>query len=413
MSFAGSSSVSVTVISNIFHPDQLGGAALMTDLALFLRDRGYQVSVVSTFPYYPRWEVAPEDRGVWVRTDEMEGIPVRRVWMYVPSTPSTIRRMFSDLSYFLSLSLAGRKAWRKADVIITTCPMFSQMVAMRVAHPFGRTIPKLAIVQDFVVDAALELKMIKNPLVGFLLRKLERWAFRSCDVITTISREMLTKLEGITGPDRRTLFVPNWIHKSLAEAIESCRALEVPRKNGLLYYSGNVGRKQGLPQFLEGFEGTASGWRLKVNGGGADFERLIKSAAGRADVELSPLQGEAAFIEALNSCTACLVTQRPGVGANFLPSKILPALASGTPILAICERDSPLAREVTEANCGEVADWSDSGALNAILRKWSDNPKLLWEYARNSLVRAARYERGVVLQQYLTEIEALVKCRKG
>lgn len=407
MSESRTRSPAVSIVSNIFYPDELGGAALMTDLALFLQDSGCRVNVVTTFAYYPRWKVAPEDRGVWRRTDDLNGIPVRRVRIYVPSQPSTGRRLLSDVSYFLSLSLLGRGAWRSSEVILTTCPMFSQILATGIGNPFGRRIPKIAIVQDFVVDAAIELKMIRNPLLGRVLRVLERRGFRMFDVLTTISGEMLAKLDRIAGPGKRTLFIPNWIHRSLVESIEERKRLAPARQQNLLFYSGNVGRKQGLPNFLDCFKGTDGGWQLHINGDGADFDKLKEVAGDRPDVVLRPLQGEASYIDALLTCSACLVTQMPGVGANFLPSKILPALASGTPILAICEQGSPLAREVNEAGCGEIVEWSNVGALKTILEKWGRDPGLLRDYGRNSLRRSERYERKLVLDRLLEEIRRL------
>jgi len=405
-------SLRITVVSHIFHPDELGGAALMTDLALFLQESGAEVNVVSTFPYYPRWQLSVEDRGVWRRIDQLMGIPIRRVRMFVPGTPSTTKRLFSDFSFFLSLTLLGRSAWKDADVIVTTCPMFGQTTAMRFATPF-RAVPKLVIVQDFVVDAALELGMIKSPVLGRLLKGLERWAFRSCSTLTTISGEMLKKLVSIAGSDRRTLLIPNWIHGSLAKSIETRRALAGPRKQNFLFYSGNVGRKQGLPDFLSMFDGNLSGWRIRINGGGAEFEQLKDACAGRTDAYLHGLEDEGTYIESLLSCSACLVTQKPGVGANFLPSKILPALASGTPILAVCEKGSPLGREVIEAECGVVITTGDSEALQAVLQSWNDHPEQLSRYSANALQRAKRYERGFILAQYRDEILALAEKKSA
>lgn len=397
----------VAIVSHIFYPDELGGAALMTDLALFLNEAGAEVSVTSTFPYYPRWSLSPMDRGVWIRTDRLAGISIRRVRMFVPRTPSTIKRMLSDLSFLVTVTIFGRKTWQDANVIVTTCPMFSQALAMRFATPF-RSLPKIIIVQDFVVDAALELGMIRNRLVGKLLKQMERWAFRSATALTTISTEMLEKLQLIVGTDRRTLFIPNWIHGSLAALIAERRNLPPRRVQKFLFYSGNVGRKQGLPEFLKTFDGLRSGWRIRINGSGAEFEALRQVCCTRTDVDLQALQDEGDYIESLLSCSACLVTQKPGVGANFLPSKILPALASGTPILAVCGKESPLGREIIEADCGVVIETGDAKALHSVLQAWSNDPETMRRYSANALVRAQRYERSRVLGQYLTEILALV-----
>ena len=402
----------ITIVSHIFYPDELGGAALMTDLAKFLKEAGHEVNVVSTFPYYPRWKLAPEDMDLWLRDDVVGGIPMRRVRMYVPDKASTVKRLLSDISFLFSLTFLGRKCWRHADVMVTTCPMFGQTLAMRFATPF-RHVPKLVIVQDFVVDAALELGMIRIGWLGAILKALERWAFRSCGTLTTISEEMLTKLNQIVGPGRRTLLVPNWIHGSLADAILRRKQNAGARPIGQLFYSGNVGRKQGLPEFLKMFEGNESDWTLKINGTGAEFDDLKTACATMPRVQLQGLQDEDKYIDSLLGCSACLVTQKPGVGANFLPSKILPALATGTPILAVCEVHSPLGREVIESDCGVVVPPGDTALLASTLRTWSEFPELLARFSKNAFARATRFKRSHVLTQYLNEIFRLAQQSQG
>lgn len=399
-------SLKVCIVSHIFHPDELGGAALFSDLALYLKEQGATVKVVSTFPYYPRWKLAPQDVGIWRRDDDFHGIPVRRCRMYVPAKASTVKRLLSDISFFFSLLAFGRHSWHGADIIITTCPMFGQTLAMSLARPFHKT-PKMVVVQDFVVDAALELGMVKNKILATIFRRLERFSFRASDTLTTISDEMLAKLKDIAGHDRHAVMVPNWIHGSLHRSIEARRSQAPNRKQGFLFYSGNVGRKQGLPEFLESYKGEESGWHLCIHGNGAEFETLRCEHGGRSDVSLHGLQDENAYIDKLLSVSACLITQKPGMGANFLPSKILPALATGTPILAICERNSPLGREVIEAQCGEVIEPGDGDVLNETLARWKANPDLLFRYGNNAFARSERFGRRAVLPLFEDEIRRL------
>ena len=98
----------IHLISNLFHPDELAGASLYTDLAYYLRDVGHDVRVTTTFSYYPKWKLRDEDRGVAVREELLDGIPVRRVSMYVPVKPSGKGRMLSDASFLWSLWRRGR-----------------------------------------------------------------------------------------------------------------------------------------------------------------------------------------------------------------------------------------------------------------------------------------------------------------
>ncbi len=381
-------------------------------MAGFLHDHGHDVRVTATFPYYPAWALQPGDVGVAQREETHDGIPVRRVSMYyIPSKVTGLRRLLSDLSFLLSLVRRGVFRGWKPDVVVTASPMLSQCIAQRFLYS-GKRVPRFIIVQDFVVDAALELGILKLPLISTFLNAVQNWALRSARTLSTISPGMLEKLKGKLGSDRRLLLIPNWIHQSLQEEIDRQRAQNPPRARNVLVYSGNFGRKQGLPDFLQQFHAaTKAGldWNLEIYGGGAEKSELASAVEGNPAVKLRGVQDEVAYVGNLLRATACLVTQRPGVGANFLPSKLLPALATGTPVLAVCDPDSPLGREISESGCGAVLAPGDTPALVATLERWNGEPALVAEMSRRARQRAALYERNLVLGQYESELKALVE----
>ena len=209
------------------------------------------------------------------------GIPVRRVRMYVPGRPSGRSRLLSDLSFLQSLVRRGTFPGWRPNVVLTALPMLSQCLAQRFLYR-GRGIPRLIVVQDFVVDAALELGILRLPGMSRILRSVERWALRSARTLLTISPLMLEKLRALVGPDRRTCYVPNWIHRSLRLEIERQSVQPEGRRPLSLFYSGNLGVKQGLPGFLRQFRAADSGWSLRIHGGGAERARLV------AEVERTP-----------------------------------------------------------------------------------------------------------------------------
>ncbi|HEY9869770.1 MAG TPA: glycosyltransferase, partial [Candidatus Obscuribacterales bacterium] len=59
----------------------------------------------------------------------------------------------------------------------------------------------------------------------------------------------------------------------------------------------------------------------------------------------------------------CLVTQRPGTGASFLPSKLLKILALGRPIVTNADSDSSLGKAVAEGKFGLVTAPEDAEAM--------------------------------------------------
>lgn len=396
----------IQLITNLFSPDELAGAALFTDLALFLKGNGNDVRVTTTFSYYPQWQLDPADEGIAVRDEIFHDIPVRRVGMYIPRVPTGRTRMLSDLSFFFALLRRARFRVWMPDVIITASPMFSQCLVQRFLYP-GKRIPRMIIVQDFVVDAALELGILKLPLASPFLRRLERWAFRSAQTLSTISHPMLDKLRGIVGSDRQLLYIPNWIHRSLEREIEK-QLGQHARAPKCLFYSGNVGVKQGLPDFIETFKQADPNWKLQINGGGAEIERLRDGTAGSQKISIGPVLDEAEYVAALLQASVCLITQKPGVGANFLPSKLLPALASGTPVLAVCEENTPLAQEVRSGEFGVIIPPGDTDALTAVLQRWSGNPDELTRMGERAKIYGRNFSRETILSHYESELLRLV-----
>ena len=401
----------VHLITNLFAPDELAGAALYTDMATYLRERGHDVRVTTTFSYYPAWAVKPGDAGIKQRDETHGGIPVRRIKMYIPSRVTGASRLMSDFSFLFSLLRRGTYRDWKPEVVVTASPMLSQCIAQRFLH-VGQGVPRFIVVQDFVVDAALELGILKMPFIATFLNGLQRWALRSAQTLSTISPLMLEKLKSKIGPDRRLVLIPNWIHQSLQSEIDRQLAQAPLREANVLVYSGNFGRKQGLPDFLDQFRAASDAalkWNLEIYGDGAEKEELASAIAANPAVKLGAVQDEPSYVGTLLRASACLVTQRPGVGANFLPSKLLPALATGTPVLAVCDPDSPLGREITESGCGEVIRPGDTAALLETLERWGDKPELLLEMSRRARKRAALYERGLVLGKYESELKALAE----
>ncbi|MEO7933359.1 MAG: glycosyltransferase family 4 protein [Chthoniobacterales bacterium] len=398
----------IHLITNLFHPDELAGASLFTDLAVYLHAQGHDVRVTTTFPYYPAWKLRPEDVGVRLREETFRGFPLRRVQMFVPAKPTGGSRVKSDLSFFFSLLQRARFPGWTPEVVLTASPMFSQCLVQNFLYP-GKNIPKLIVVQDFVVDAALELKMLNLPGLPWFLLGLENWAFKSAQTLFTISQPMLEKLQGKLKGSRRCLLVPNWIHRSLEDEIQRQHPTPVVREKATLFYSGNLGIKQGLPFFIDSFKDCSGPWNLKVHGGGAELETLLTQVDGVDSVTLGGVLDEVDYVHSLRTATACLITQKPGVGANFLPSKLLPALATGTPILAVCEADSPLGREVIEGQFGEVINPADTPALEQTLRRWQSEPDLLAAMGAKSLARGKLYSRETILPQYESELRRLVE----
>jgi colanic acid biosynthesis glycosyl transferase WcaI len=234
----------------------------------------------------------------------------------------------------------------------------------------------------------------------------------SAKTIVTISPAMLEKVRArFPGNERNLRLIPNWIHGSLQAEIGRQEANSPSREIGQLFYSGNLGVKQGLHEFLADFIDLESNWCLTIHGGGTELERLRPIVQDADNVKLGVVLAEPDYVAALLKSSACLITQRPGVGANFLPSKLLPALATGTPVLAVCDPHSPLGHEVTAGGFGAVIPPGDASALAKTLEAWRANPEILAGMSRKAYERAPSYSKERVLPLYEHELSQLLVDR--
>lgn len=405
------STVRIHQISHLFSPDELAGASLYTDLSRFLRDEGHDVRVTTTFSYYPRLRYS-DDCSRMVCNEEFEHISVRRIKMWLPRRHSSWRRLVPELTYMGGLTAWGRFRGWTPDVVVAACPMLAQVAVARWLYA-GKGIPRLVVLQDSMAHAATELGIIQNRLLGQVLHRFERWCLRGATRICTISEPMRVRVDSITARTVPCEVVPNWIHKSAANTIAARRELMVIRKLGHLFYSGNFGVKQGLPAFLQEFRDVRGEWTLGLHGDGVEAENLRRASLGWGPwISIGPLLTECDYADRLLAATACVVTQMPGVGANFLPSKLLPALAAGTPVLAVCEANSPLGREVSDGQFGVVVPPRDRTSLGMTLERWRQNPAELEHFSRNALARAKRYSREDICGRYERILLELVEDAK-
>jgi len=270
-------------------------------------------------------------------------------------------------------------------------------------------------IQDYEVDAAFDLGLLKGKLLRGAVAAGERWLMRRFDVVSTISQRMLARAEtkGVTPTALR--FFPNWVDLTSYTSCLSVgasayrRELNIPEDAVVALYSGNMGGKQGL-------EILAYAARLCL-----DFERIVfvfcGNGPGRADLlarcEGLPnlrwldLQPAERLPDLLAMADIHLLPQRADAADLVMPSKLTGMLASGRPIIATAAKGTQLAEVL--AGCGVVTPPGDAVQLaNAIVALADDLPlrEQLGQQAR--AYAETHLERKAVLLKFEGALRALV-----
>jgi colanic acid biosynthesis glycosyl transferase WcaI len=362
--------VRLLVFADLYKPDHAGGAAIYTDFCETLAARGHQVTVRCAYPYFPEWVDKSGRNGwrIWRREDG--GVAVEHHGQRIPARRSTVDRLLyegSNLASLLRSTFSGRH-----DAVLVFSTRWSSLAAAAVTARVRR-IPLLANVQDISTVAAEATGYSKGRLAR-AIRALESLALRSAAVVTTLAPGMVDALQRV---DRRLrpVVVPNWANRSLLAAVDDVSprpgpGLDPPQ----LLYAGNVGLKQGLAELCQRLHTLEHPFHLRIHasGPGAAAVRDWVEATGDRRFEVGPFLPEVDFVEQVARADLFLICELESSGDAYMPSKLIPAVLIGTPVLAVCDPAGSLGREVAAHDLGPLLRWTDlgDGVLSVTAEDW-------------------------------------------
>lgn len=397
-----------------YAPDFIGIPKYTTELCEELARRGHHVSVVTAPPYYPAWRVQKGYRGLW-RSETLNGVQLVRAPLYVPKQPNGSKRLLHHLSFAItSLPFAILAALTKRpDVVLAVAPSLMSAPAALLAAKLSGAKSWLHI-QDFEVDAAFELGMLKGEGARRLAEWLERALMLRFDRVSTISATMRRLLLRKGLKDDAALEVRNWVDVDTVTAWPSSNtsyrgALGIPVDHVVALYSGNMAGKQGLEtlaQVAALLEEKSAKVTLILCGQGPLRGVLEASCLSRTNVRFMDLQPIKKLPELLATADIHLLPQRAEAADLVLPSKLAGMLASGRPIVAMADAGTALAIEVE--GCGLIVPPGDGAAMaGAILRLFSDKGLRL-KLANSARERAEQHwRRSAVIDGLEVELKRL------
>ncbi len=362
----------VTIVGINYAPEPTGIPVYTTGLAEYLAAQGHTVTVYTGFPYYPRWTKAAEDQGRLFRREVLNGVTVRRHYIYVPSRPSVLKRILHELSFVCSVTLGYLLGPRAALTVIVSPPLFIGIPVALIAR-FKRS-PTIFHVQDLQPDAAFDLGLLKPGPVTNAFYLLERVTYRLVDRVSTISHGMLEKIASKGVPRQKLTLFRNWAHDHLVSPMGTDTWYRSEWNLGtkfVVLYSGNMGVKQGLDSLLD----AAAALRerreiifLVVGDGGEKLVLMQRAREMNLDnIQFHPLQPMERLSELLATADVAVVPQRRGVKDIVLPSKLGNLLASGRPVIAGADQDTEFGKIVIESGCGVLVEPGNAEQIAAAI----------------------------------------------
>ena len=405
----------ILLLSLNYLPELTGIGKFSGEMAEWLAARGHQVRVITTPPYYPEWRVH-DGFSAWRYVGErLAGVDVLRCPLWVPQHPSGTKRVLNLLSFAIASApavLGSALAFRPDIVGVIKPPMFALPFALLAARMVGAK--AWVHVQDFEIDVAFDMGLLKGRRLGAGMLKLEAGLLRRFDLATSISELMCERLIAKGVVKSKTALFPNWVDNEsiypLKESSTLRSELGIDEKAIVALYSGNMGEKQGLETLVDVARIIIDDPNLVVVlvGEGAVRQRLENQSRGLKNLRFFPLQPLERLNDLLNMADIHLLPQRADAANLVMPSKLGGILASGRPLIAGARKGTQVAREVD--GVGLVVAPDDAAAMATALRTLAADSSLRKQLGIAARERAnERWARGAVLDRLEKRLEDLAR----
>ncbi|WP_088894579.1 glycosyltransferase family 4 protein [Leptolyngbya ohadii] len=374
----------ILIYSYNYHPEPIGIAPLMTELAEGLVSRGHEVRVITGMPNYPQRQIYPEYRGKWFCTEERNGVIIQRSTVWIRPKPGLMTRMLLDGSFVMTSLIQALRGWRPDVILLTVPPLPVSISAALLGAIYD--CPVVLNLQDILPEAAVHVGLIKNKLAIRVFEQLEKFAYRTAHTISVITEGFTENLVGKGIHPSKIRCIPNWVDVNFIRPL-SQQGNDFRRAYGLedkfvVMYSGNIALTQGLETVIR----TAAQLSylrdvvFVIVGESRALETLRQTCEkyGAKNVLLLPFQPREQLPQMLAAADVGLVVQKQQVVSFNMPSKIQVLLASGRPIVASVPLTGTAAKAILQSGGGVVVAPEQPDLLaDAIVTLYDDRDRAI------------------------------------
>lgn len=345
----------VLIVTQYFWPENFR----INDLALALREKGHQVTVLTGVPNYPIGRFFPGYGMFRQVRQSFCGLRIIRVPMLPRGNSRGWQLALNYLSFALSASLLGPLHCR-GDYDVIFVAQYSP-VTVGIPAAFLKKLkgtPIMFWVQDLWPESLSASGAVKSQLMVRIIGRLVRSIYDSCDQILVQSKDFFSHLEGMGVDSDRVHYFPNWAEALYRPVDAEENLLEVSSLPAgfRVMFAGNIGAAQDFGTILLAAELLKEYPDIQwlILGDGRMFswvEEEIKKRGLVGSVHLlgrHPIESMPSFFA---HADAMLVTLRnEPIFSLTIPGKVQSYLACGRPIIAALDGEGR--RVIDEAGAG-------------------------------------------------------------
>lgn len=376
----------ILIITQYFWPESFK----INDLALGLKERGHDISVLTAIPNYPKG-VFFDSYSFWKNNDgEWNGIKIYRSKVFSRGNGG-IRLMLNYISFVFFCSLKVFFIKEKFDKIFVYEPSPITVGLPAIVASRRMKIPYYFWVQDLWPESLSAAGGIKNKYVLGFFDMITKLIYRNSKKVLVQSKGFEDYIKKQGDFSDKLIYYPNSAEK-LYRPLELIPEYQSKLPEGFkLLFAGNLGEAQGIDTLVNAAKivkekGIEVNWVFLGNG--------RQRAYYMSKVKKIGLESNFYFLGAFPAetmpyffaCADALIVslKKDKIFSLTIPSKLQSYLACGKPILASLDGEG--AKVIVESKSGFVAP-SENAELFAenVIKMWNLSSKSRNEMSKNAL----------------------------
>jgi glycosyltransferase involved in cell wall biosynthesis len=362
----------ILLIHQAFAEINEAGGTRHHEFARHIQASGHKVSVIAGQSSYLTGDSVDPRRGEPRDVDDI-GVEIIRCASYGGWHTSFLHRIFNFVSFMWTSFWAALRV-KDVDLVWgTTPPIFQALTANWVAR--AKRVPIVLEVRDLWPYFAVEVGVLKNPLLIKLSEWLERYLYRKATLVVVNSPGFV---EHVQSRGAATVFVvPNGADADMinADAVQAGlrNKLGIDEDVFTVIYAGAHGMSNDLGIVLQAADQLSgeNQYAFVLIGAGKDKHKLQSRAKemGLKNVYFHPPVSKESISSYLVEADAGLAVLKniPAYKLTF-PNKVFDYMAAGIPVL--CMIDGAIRAVVEQAGAGAFVQPGDAQALAAMVRAW-------------------------------------------
>lgn len=379
----------ILILTQYFPPEVGAPQNRLYELAVRMKNKGADITVLTAMPNYPQMEIHGKYRGLRYFYEEINGLKVHRAAIYVSKKRGIISRLKNYFSFVMNAYRIGKRKLGDFDfVLCESPPLFLGITAVRLARKKNARL--IFNVSDLWPESAEKLGIVKNRLLLGMSYRLEKWIYERSFLIPGQTQGIVKSIAS-RFPGKRTYWLPNGVDLNYYDpgstAVGWRTGKDYSDDDFIVLYAGIIGHAYKFELLLDSAVHLKENSRIRfaIVGSGPEKQRtvMLKEKMALPNVSFFDTVSKQEMPVLLKSVDAIVIPLRKtDLSEGTIPSKIFEALAMKKPVLLGVEGE---AKElfITEGKCGLFFEPENANDLTRKILELYNNRELLLTLGEN------------------------------